>query len=157
MPSAEAWPHRFWRHVDKSGSCWLWTGGVSKYGYGHFYKSRLVPSRAHRVSWELTHGDLADDACVLHKCDVRRCVNPEHLFLGTKTDNMRDRDQKNRNAKGERINNAKLTAAQVLAIRARHSSRRGVAASLMREFGIGSSALWAIVNHQTWKHLKGLG
>lgn len=80
--------------LDKSSGCWLWTGALS-HGYGSITikrESKLV----HRVYWELINGDIPKGMCVCHHCDNPPCVSPEHLFLGTPTDNNRDRDEKGR-------------------------------------------------------------
>jgi hypothetical protein len=77
--------------IEKNTECFLWNRSVFSNGYGR-YKDK----RAHRVAWELTNGKIADTLLVLHKCDVRKCINPEHLFLGTQLDNMRDMISKGR-------------------------------------------------------------
>jgi HNH endonuclease len=77
------------------GSCIEWSGGKNKSGYGRkWHKGRVL--LAHRVAWIETHGPIPDGMCVLHRCDVRSCVNVEHLFLGTQADNMRDMAEKGR-------------------------------------------------------------
>lgn len=95
--------HRFWSKVAIAGpdDCWLWQACMSDNGYG-FFRLDNKQWRAHRVAWQLTYGDIPEELRVLHKCDVPLCVNPNHLFLGTDTDNMHDRDAKGRQAKGER-------------------------------------------------------
>ena len=87
---------RFWVKVDKSGDCWEWIAFRLKSGYGRFwYKG--APHQAHRVSWMLHNlSEIPKGQCVLHRCDNPPCVNPDHLFLGTDADNVRDRDQKGR-------------------------------------------------------------
>jgi hypothetical protein len=79
---------------DPSG-CWLWTAGMGRGGYGAYaiFQRQLG---AHRASWQIYRGEIPDGLWVLHKCDVRNCVNPDHLFLGTPTDNNRDTVQKGR-------------------------------------------------------------
>lgn len=79
---------RFWIKVNKTNTCWLWTSNIAKNGYGTFsFQYRTKP--AHRISFWLHKGDN-NNLLVLHKCDVRNCVNPEHLFLGTQQDNVND-------------------------------------------------------------------
>ena len=88
---------KFWRNVDKLNidECWNWSGHLRGKGYGHI-SHRLKNLYAHRVSWELHNGDIPDGMLVLHKCDNRACVNPNHLYLGTQGDNMCDRSERNR-------------------------------------------------------------
>jgi hypothetical protein len=86
---------RFWRKVDKTDGCWFWTGATHEDGYGCFHVNGKA-YKAHRYSWFLKWNEHPA-MFVLHKCDNRNCVNPEHLFLGTNLDNVRDMIQKGRN------------------------------------------------------------
>lgn len=108
---------RFWSKVDTSGECWEWTAAKRRNGYGVFrWKGKLCST--HRVSYELTFGDIPHDLCVLHRCDNRACVRPDHLFLGTFSDNMYDCARKGRIlAQKNPWHWRKLTSAQVVELR----------------------------------------
>lgn len=93
---------RFWSHVDKRDqvSCWLWTlTGRTNGGYGKLNINK-TNQRAHRVSWFIHFGTIPNEDCILHTCDNRLCVNPNHLFIGTRGDNNTDRHQKGRSVSG---------------------------------------------------------
>ena len=128
---APAVRRRFWAKVERSGreACWLWQaarlGGNHRGGqYGQFAVT-VAPGRqkhlyAHRVAWALSHGSLPEGMSVLHRCDVSLCVNPNHLFLGTHTDNMQDASRKGR-LSVPRLSARKVTddqIAEIFALRA---------------------------------------
>lgn len=166
---------RFWARVDRNGPlvldtpCWLWTGKKNLFGYGRFGSRTFTPHvrQAHCVAWELAVGPIPDGLFVLHKCDVRACVRPDHLFTGTHQDNMTDRNTKGRQAKGDRSAMrlhpeivrrgedaplTKLTAPQVLEIRARFAGGERLV-DLGRAFGVNPVTVSAVVRRETWKHL----
>lgn len=87
---------RFWSKVEKTDTCWIWGGNKNQDGYGLFYPLSKKTAQAHRFSWSLINGPVPDGLYVCHKCDNPSCVNPDHLFVGTQTDNMRDCKNKGR-------------------------------------------------------------
>lgn len=110
------------------------------------------------MMWELVYGDTVPSGlCVCHTCDFPKCVNPDHLFVATSADNTADRDAKQRTARGGRIGLAKLTATDVLAIRAKYRhirpGERNGANALAAEYGINPSTLLRIAKRETWRHI----
>jgi hypothetical protein len=107
---------RFWSKVNKTKTCWLWTGALrGKMGYGYFWhKQHWV---AHRFSWQLAHGPIPSNMCILHICDNPLCVRPAHLFIGSKKDNNHDMIKKGRTQWIGRARNRMLSAQQVREIR----------------------------------------
>lgn len=143
---------RFWGKVEKTETCWLWTAGKDKDGYGKFRVSKKH-YRAHRFSWELHFGPVPLATSVLHKCDNPPCVNPDHLFLGSNADNMADRDRKGRQAFGERQGGAVLTDSKVSSIRTMYGTGKFLQKDLARMFGISTAQMGKIVNNEFWRHL----
>ena len=142
---------RFWRFVDKRADdeCWLWTGTGTPQGYGHFIRANKEIWRAHRFSYEMSRGPIPHGYAVLHKCDNPRCVNPEHLSVGTIQDNNADKIAKGRQARGERLHSAKLSEDQVVKIRRDTRPHRVIA----RDYGIGKSTVGSVKCGITWKHI----
>lgn len=140
---------RFWENVRvlSDDECWEWQGGRNEQGYGRFrVDGKLV--RAHRFSYALHNGDLRDDD-VLHSCDNPPCCNPHHLFSGTNDDNIEDRNEKGRQAKGEMVGGSKLTVEQVRMIRDDTDSLRAIG----RKHGISHSQVLQIKRGKFWRHV----
>lgn len=162
----------FWAGVDQSGgpdACHPWTRSRNGQGYGRVKFGGKV-RRAHRVAYELTHGQIPDGLDVLHSCpggDNPACCNPSHLRPGTDTDNASDRGIRGRTAKGDRNGSrthpearprgervgSKLTAEKVVAIRAAYA-RGGVSAQdLADSFGSKKTTIVGILARKVWKHV----
>ena len=140
---------RFLSKVAKTESCWLWTGAKSRGGYGNF----RFPSgqKAHRFSYSRHVGQIPQGLSVCHRCDNPACVNPDHLFVGTHTDNMKDKMSKGRgnHLVGTKHPRSKLTESQVLAIRA--DSRRQV--EIAESYGIKQAQVSEIKRRIAWTHI----
>ena len=138
---------------DVASGCWLWQGLVRPDGYGnaHFERKR---QGAHRVAWKLFRGEIGPGLVVCHKCDVRACVNPEHLFLGTTAENMEDMTAKGRCPRGENHGSAKLTADQVIRIKSMLAEDRLYISEIALEFGVSQTAIRDIKSGKTWRHVE---
>ncbi|MFA7238188.1 MAG: HNH endonuclease [Phycisphaeraceae bacterium] len=131
--------------------CWEWTGYLNEKGYGrlriqgrHLY--------AHRLSYELFCGPLTDEQMVCHKCDNPMCCNPEHLFLGTRGDNIRDAKAKGRNNRGVRNRSAKLTDDDVRAIRSARASGM-LQKDIASQYGLHKNMVYYICTRKNWGHV----
>ena len=151
---------RFFSHVQKTDTCWIWTSATTGFGYGTF--ATFKPNKthkAHRYSWEMVHGKIPAGMCVCHKCDNPICVNPEHLFLGTRSENNKDMHDKGRCAKntwtksGEENPTSKLTNEKVLAIREMYSAGNTTMQKVGEVFGITAAHVCNIVRRISWKHI----
>jgi hypothetical protein len=147
---------RFEASFSKGGGCWLWLRKPRGDGYGRLVigQPAKFQAGAHRVAFALATNTDPGPSEVCHTCDNPLCVNPAHLFLGTKTDNMRDCAAKGRNAKmrGESNGKASLTTERVLSIRSRHASGSATK-RIAREEGIDHKTVRDIVNRRRWAHV----
>jgi hypothetical protein len=146
---------RFWPKVAKGDGCWEWQGSRHPSGYGVIGASRHQRARmAHRVSWELHHGPIPDGLDVLHHCDNKPCVRPDHLYLGTDLENARDRIERGleRHLSGQANGNAKLTEASVRAVIAALQAG-GTQQSVADRFGISQPHVSEIARRKSWSHL----
>jgi len=148
---------RWWSFVKKTDYCWLWTGHKSTSGYGRLSRNGQL-EHAHRVAWELFRGPIPQGMYVLHKCDNRICVNPEHLFIGTPGDNMQDMWNKGRHPKpqgwrGEAHPKAKLSNADIHFIRSFVPRQRGDWKSLAQRLGVDGATVRRARNRVSWIHI----
>ena len=149
----------FFAKISKDGPlilktrCWVWFGSKDSDGYGAFWIANKK-WRTHRFSYQFHFSSIPKGQCVCHRCDNPCCVNPSHLFIGTFSDNNRDRMKKgrNRDQRGERHNMVKLTESQVLEIRSR-PYYRGITYALAKEFGVKPTTICLIRHGKIWKHL----
>jgi DNA-binding XRE family transcriptional regulator len=153
---------RFFSKVDMSSGCWIWQGAINEGGYGIFWDNNK-PIRAHRWSFKFFNGELNDDICVLHNCpegDNPLCVNPHHLFLGTRADNIQDMVSKGRQNfsgpgahKGEKHHLSVLSEGEVVEIRKIRESDKLSYQELATLFGVSKPTIQAIIKGFTWRHL----
>ncbi len=138
---------------EPNGGCWLWRGMVVGSGYGMVrFERRMYP--AHRLAWKLFRGEIAQGLAVCHKCDVRICVNPEHLFLGTHAENMKDMKEKGRSPHGDEHSRSKLTAKTVSRIKAMLAQGHMRVSEIARAFGVTHATIDCIAKGKTWRHVK---
>jgi HNH endonuclease len=160
---------RFWSKIDTGTTpdgCWLWTGSTLHTGYG-VMRIAGRPSAVHRLAWELAHGPIPAGMFICHHCDVRRCVRPDHLFLGTPADNSADMVLKGRQATGDRAPSRlhresrprgdshpsrRLTSEAVIAIRERFAAGTPRVA-LAAEYGVSNVTVGKIVRGEAWRHV----
>lgn len=135
------------RYKIMDNGCWEWQYGLTD-GYGRFTFNNKI-YLAHRYSYELHIGPIPNGLYVCHHCDNRKCVNPNHLFLGTHDDNMKDKLSKNRSAKGINHGLSKLTNAQVLEIRNSNESQ----INLAKKYNVTKTAICLIKNRKRWDHI----
>lgn len=142
---------RFWNfvHCEPNTGCWLWAGAET-HGYGSLFVDGSVQG-AHRVSYQLHKGPIPPGKYVLHTCDVRSCVNPDHLYIGTHADNTRDAVARQRYVRGEQHSSNKLAEQEVREIRALRSrfSQRRLAAL----YGVNKTTVYEIQARKSWKHV----
>lgn len=147
---------RFWSKVDRSGgpdACWPWTASLDGRGYGQFGIGHDRMFRAHRMAVEMDGRPVSPGDVVCHHCDNKRCVNPSHLYVGTKRTNTDDAMRRGQTARGERSGPAKLTSAEVSEVKARVAYGWSQSMVAMM-FGICQQSVSDIVRGVNWKYHK---
>lgn len=163
---------RFWAKVNKTDGCWIWMASKRNKGYGAFGYTKdgaTIQGRAHRYSWEIHNGEIPEGLCVLHNCpsgDNPACVNPSHLFLGTKAENNQDTinkgrynharhnsESKSRYERGASHHGAVLTDDIVRNIRSRRDAGESFGL-LSKHFGLSVGHVFRIVTRKAWKHVE---
>ena len=140
---------RFWEHVlvdPTPEACWLWRGGQGTAGYGAFKDRSYHMTGAHRWLYQHLHGPLPPGIRVLHRCDVKRCVRPSHLWAGTAQENTRDMVAKGRRRGGT----VRLTAVDVTAIRMALAMRHQ-AVDIARAWGVSEACVHRIKHRLAWR------
>lgn len=145
---------RFLAKISKAsiGDCWEFTGGISKSGYGAFWLNGKTVS-AHKVSYLMFNGRIPNDQLIRHICDNKKCVNPEHLILGTVSDNAKDAVERGRWARqhGQYNGIAKFTYEQVEAIREEYNKGAWTYQALADKYEVALSVMWELINHKSYK------
>lgn len=143
----EIFKNRFYKYLEKKDSCWEWINHINKTGYGAIiFENKKIG--AHRASWLIHYGEIPKELYVLHRCDNRKCVNPEHLFLGTAKDNMRDMIEK-----GRRLKKGKKTSLSFDNVKKIREllTEKNKHFDIAKIFDVSRQTITAINNYQNWK------
>lgn len=149
---------RFWRYVEKTENCWIWTGrSRNKKGYGQLGGGGRGADHilAHRLSYQMHHGPIPDGMVVMHSCDNPSCVNPDHLRTGTQSENILEAFSKGRkNAKpphvfGDSCGASRLKETEAIEVLKSNEPTKMLAA----KYGVSKSAIERVRNGKTWRHL----
>lgn len=143
----------FWSKVEKLDGCWNWKASISTNGYGRFKVTGVVTGAAHRISWMINKGAIENGKHVCHHCDNRKCVNPAHLFLGTRLENMQDMARKDRSTFGEKSARSIFTSSMISEIRSKKKRDKISNPSLAIKYGVTTTCIWQIVNRKTWRRV----
>lgn len=142
--------------MPNDDGCMTWLSSRNKKGYGQMNNGGAAVMLAHRVSYEIHFGLFDESLCVLHKCDNPSCVAPEHLFLGTRADNMADCASKKRvvlpGFKGQEVHNSKLLNCEIPLIRKKF--KQGLSARYLANFySVSTDTIRAVINKKHWSHI----
>lgn len=140
-------------HVCGPTECWPWRLSLTTAGYGKFYSGRHPEKHetASRVSYEVFKGPIPDGLIVCHTCDNRACINPDHLFLGTHSDNHIDMVRKGRGNAPQGVLNTSAKITPEIALLIRESS--GPLKTTATKFGVSSTLVWKIRKRLIWRHI----
>ena len=138
--------------TSPSGECLIWQGSVGGMGYGTVrHDGRYTTT--HRLQWRLSYGEIPNGLFVMHRCDVKLCINPKHLMLGTNADNLRDASAKGRIPHGETRKNSVLTERAVRAMQLQYALGGISLEKVGRIYGVCFSVARRIIRHETWRHV----
>jgi len=169
----ESLKSRFDKKVNREPTdrgCLIWIGNKLPAGYGIIAEggSGGKMLSAHRLAWQMVNGPIPNGLCVLHQCDNPSCVNPDHLFLGTNSDNSSDMVRKGRQASGQRNGclthpekvrrgekhvRAKLTESDVLKIRSEYASGNGTMKHFALQYGVSVRCIFFVIHRRNWTHV----
>lgn len=145
---------RFWEKVTITDGCWIWTAATHEWGYGVMQRGRAGRGviKAHIASWIIHFGHIPIGMNVLHHCDNPPCIRPQHLFLGTISDNTQDMISKGRGLIGTKNGQCKLTDVDVVLIRKYRQSGASLN-DLAEQFGVSFSNICSICTRASWRHI----
>lgn len=146
---------RFWSKVEigMNDECWPWRAGRSSSGYGAFAVTSRDLVGAHRIAYQIEHGEIPAGLWVLHHCDNPPCCNPAHLYAGTHADNVRDMVQRDRRPYGQRQHLAVLDEQRVSEIRSLYTMGRHTYRDLSQQFGVSQATIAQVIRRVTWRHV----
>ncbi len=153
-PKPRPLTERFFEKIEPitESGCWIWTGCLNNKGYGQVRGDDGSTVTAHRASYMMHKAEIPDGMLVLHDCDIRCCVNPDHLYVGTAAENTEDARTRGKLCCGERNPSSRLTSGQVVEIRQRLKGNDSMS-SIASMFDVGRKTISDISNGKTWRHI----
>lgn len=153
MPQKKNTPEGFWARVLKTDNCWLWLGAKQARGYG-FVKYHGRQHGAHRIAWQLINGPIPDGMSVCHHCDNPQCVRPEHLFIGTTSDNMIDCSRKGRLVDNSGANQGRSRLTEIDVVEIRTMDKCGISQrEIASKYSVSQPLISMILSRKTWRHI----